>query len=313
MASVEKEVDKPKIVFKRHGGHDGHGAHGGAWKIAYADFVTAMMAFFLLMWLLASVGKEDLAGISEYFNRPLSNVISQFGASSSVLKGGGTDAVRNKGEIRKGDPQDPKNRLKAGQMTQTKESNEERKKFQEIAKQLKELVEKNKDAKALKDQIKVDITTEGLRVQIVDEQNRPMFKSGSAQLQPYTIELLKELSKVFEKMPNKISITGHTDSANYSAGLGGYSNWELSSDRANAARRELVRNGINRIHRVTGLADTQPLSSDRSSPENRRISIILMSTAAEKEINEQSEISIDINKSNLPGGDAIDVTNPNRQ
>ena len=312
MAEVEKEVDKPKIVFKRHAGGDHGGHHGGAWKIAYADFVTAMMAFFLLMWLLASVGKHELEGISEYFNRPISAAFFESGASSSVLQGGGTDAVRNKGEIRKGDPQDPKNRLKAGKMTQTKESKDEEKKFKQVAQELKKAIEKNKELQKIANQIKVDITTEGLRIQIVDEQNRPMFQSGSAQLQSYTISLIKELSDVIKEMPNKISISGHTDSTPYSKREDGYSNWELSADRANAARRELIKNSVDktRIKRVVGLADSQHLNPDRNSPENRRISIILMTTEAEKAMAQSFETSLDINQSNLPGGAAVDVIQP---
>jgi chemotaxis protein MotB len=301
MADIEKETEKPKIVFKRHG-HDAHAHHGGAWKIAYADFVTAMMAFFLLMWLLSSAGKYELQGISEQFNRPISSVFSDSGSASSVLQGGGTDATRNKGDIRHGDPQDPKNRLKAGKMTQTKESQEEEKKLRQVAQELKKAIETNPEVKKLADQIKIDFTTEGLRIQLVDKQNRPMFSSGSAELQSYTKELISEVSKIVRQMPNTIALSGHTDSTPYPGSGKGYSNWELSSDRANAARRELMSNGVamQRFRRVTGLADSSPISPDLRDPENRRITIVLMTTEADRKLQEASLPAVDVTKEQLP-------------
>jgi chemotaxis protein MotB len=296
------DLEKPKIVFKRHSGHDGHAAHGGAWKIAYADFVTAMMAFFLLMWLLSSSAQYELEGISDYFSRPISAVFNDKGASSSVLQGGGKDATRNKGDIRSGDPKDPKNKLRASKMPNTKAAEEELKKFKLVALALKKAIDANPEIKKLADQIRVDITSEGLRVQIIDEQNRPMFASGSAEMQPYTKEILRELAKVFREMPNGIAISGHTDSAPYSGSDRGYSNWELSSDRANAARRQLAAHDVGgaRIKRVVGLSSAVNINPDGLSPENRRISIILMTAEAEQQIKDAGQPSIDINQSNLP-------------
>jgi chemotaxis protein MotB len=301
------DLEKPKIVFKRHSGHESHGSHGGAWKIAYADFVTAMMAFFLLMWLLAGSAKYELEGISDYFNRPISSVFSDKGSASSVLQGGGTDAMRNKGDIRSGDPKDPKNKLKASK--NTKAAEEEMKKFQQVAQALKKAIDANPEIKKLADQIKVDITMEGLRVQIIDEQNRPMFASGSTQMQPYTKEILRELAKVFREMPNAISISGHTDSAPYAGAGRGYSNWELSADRANAARRELAANevGGKRIKRVVGLADAANVNPDGYSAENRRIAIILMTAEAEQRIKESGQPTVEIGQSNLPASAGKDV------
>lgn len=304
MSEAEKDDDKPKIVFKRHSNHEAHAHHGGAWKIAYADFVTAMMAFFLVMWLLASIGKYDLEGISEYFNRPISAVFSDTGSSSSVLQGGGPDAVQNKGQIRKGDPVDPKNRMKVSERDKSKEEQKEKekKKFEEISKKFKESIEKNQELQKIADQIKIDVTQEGLRIQIVDDKNRPMFESGSATLQPYTATLLRELSKIIKDMPNGLSISGHTDSVPYPGSGRGYSNWELSADRANAARRELTQTGvpIERMRRVVGLADTTHINKDPNNPENRRIAIVLMTAEAEEEMKIREQPSVDIAPDNLP-------------
>jgi chemotaxis protein MotB len=296
------DLEKPKIVFKRHHGHDGHAAHGGAWKIAYADFVTAMMAFFLLMWLLSGSNKYELEGISDYFSRPISAVFNDTGSSSSVLQGGGTDPTRNKGDIRSGDPKDPKNKLRASKMPNTKAAEEELKKFKLVAQALKQAVDANPELRKLADQIRVDITSEGLRVQIIDEQNRPMFASGSAEMQPYTKEILRELAKVFREMPNGITISGHTDAAPYSGSDRGYSNWELSSDRANAARRQLAAHDVGgaRIKRVVGLSSAVNINPAPLSAENRRISIILMTAEAEQQIKDSGQPTIDINQSNLP-------------
>lgn len=277
--------DKPKIVFKRIVVNEGGGHSGGAWKIAYADFVTAMMAFFLLMWLLGSVGKHKLEGISEYFKQPLSVALtSTAGGQNSVLQGGGKDPTRSVGQTSRGEPKDPSMRI-------AKNSNppprDEVKMFEQMAKQLEEAIESNRDLKTFRKQLRIDITTEGLRIQIVDEQNRPMFNLGSAELQPHTKRLLFEIAKVLGGGSNLISLTGHTDSHVYLSGNAGYSNWELSSDRANASRRELVYGGVdaNKILRVVGMADSTHLNQDDpNSPQNRRISIVLMTDLASEKV-----------------------------
>lgn len=270
-----------KRIKKTAGGH-----HGGAWKIAYADFVTAMMAFFLLMWLLGSTAKGDLKGISEYFSTPLKVAMaggSGSGDSSSVIQGGGKDLTRKDGQITKAtDPVQKKTYdLKAAQ------ADLERLEAGRL-KALKASIEKSIDAnpllKQFKKQLLLDITTEGLRIQIVDEKNRPMFASAKAELQPYTKEILHEIGKTLNDVPNKITLSGHTDATPYANGGTSYSNWELSTDRANASRRELIAGGMDesKVLRVVGLASAIPFDKDNPlNPINRRISIIVMNKKTE--------------------------------
>jgi chemotaxis protein MotB len=281
--------DKRPIVVKRIKKITGR-AHGGAWKIAYADFVTAMMAFFLLMWLLGSVSKEDLSGLSDYFKTPL--LVSLMGGKSasespSKISGGGQDINSNKGQVRKGDIKPEKKVILQLPIEEIKRI--ERLKELEKLKELKSAMEKAIDASAqlqqFKKQILLDITTEGLRIQIVDEKNRPMFQVGSAKLEPYTTAILHEIGMLLNQVPNKISLSGHTDAQLYAFGDKGYSNWELSADRANASRRELIAGGIGegKIIRVVGLSSAVLYDKiDPLNPVNRRISIIIMNKKAEE-------------------------------
>lgn len=278
-----------KRIKKSGGGH-----HGGAWKIAYADFVTAMMAFFLLMWLLGSTTKGDLQGIADFFSTPLKVAMaggSGSGDSSSVIKGGGKDMTRIDGQQKKGEDLTPaKNfNLKAA------EAELERQEVNRL-KALKERIEKAIDTipglQQFKNQLLIDITTEGLRIQIVDEKNRPMFALARAELQPYTKVILHEIAKILNDIPNRISLSGHTDATPYSSGEKSYSNWELSSDRANASRRELVAGGMadNKMLRVVGLSSAVLFdSSDPYNPVNRRISIIVLNKKAEDSITQENK------------------------
>jgi chemotaxis protein MotB len=265
------------------------GGHGGAWKIAYADFVTAMMAFFLLMWLLGSTSKEDLAGISEYFKQPLT--VAMMGGSSSsesksMIKGGGQDMTRNKGEVRKGEIKPEKKiELKTAEEILKMEKQKEVAKLKELKAGIEKSIDASPNLQQFKKQILLDITTEGLRIQIVDEKNRPMFRSGSAQLESYTKDILHEISKLLNQVPNKVSLSGHTDAQPYSMGNKGYGNWELSADRANASRRELIVGGMSdeKIVRVVGLSSAVLFDKiDPLNPINRRISIIVMNKKAEE-------------------------------
>ena len=283
---MAEDKNKRPIVIKRikkvAGGH-----HGGAWKIAYADFVTAMMAFFLLMWLLGSTAKGDLNGISEFFKTPLKVALSGgsgSGDSSSIIKGGGQDLTRSEGQVKKGELPTEKKiiNLKAAQQEFLRT---ERIKLKELKSSIEKMVESNIQLQKFKNQILLDITSEGLRIQIVDEQNRPMFQSGRAQLEPHTIEILHEIGKSLNDMPNKISLSGHTDAAAYNGGSKGYSNWELSADRANASRRELIAGGMaeDKIVRVVGLSSAVLFNREEPlSPANRRISLIVMNKKAEE-------------------------------
>ena len=283
---MDDESKKKLIVIKRIK-KGGHAHHGGAWKIAYADFVTAMMAFFLLMWLLGSTTKGELQGIADYFNTPLKVAFSGgsgSGDSSSVIKGGGKDLTRMNGQVKSGDmpPKKKTINLKAA------EAEIERVEFNQLKKlqgKLEAAIEANPALKEYRKQMLIDITTEGLRIQIVDAQNRPMFAIGRAELQPYMRAILREVGKTLNEVPNKVSLSGHTDAKPYPSGERGYSNWELSADRANASRRELIAAGIDegKIIRVVGLSSAVLLDrNDALNPVNRRISIIVMNKKSEE-------------------------------
>ncbi|WP_374436491.1 flagellar motor protein MotB [Inhella sp.] len=283
MAGDTKKL-QPIIVKKVKKG--GHGAHGGAWKIAYADFVTAMMAFFLLMWLLGSTTEGDRKGIADYFSSPLKIAMlggSGAGDASSVVKGGGKDLTRQDGQVKDGDIEAAK-RLYNLKALKEEQRRAERSRLQELKQKVEEKIKLSPALSALGGQIKLDMTKEGLRIQIVDEGNRPMFDSGSAVVKPYMRELLQELGAVLAEVPNRLTVEGHTDAKPFSAGERGYSNWELSADRANASRREMVAGGLPeaRMLRVQGLASSKLLDTQApESPANRRISIIVMNRDAE--------------------------------
>jgi len=274
---------RPIIVKRIKKGGGGH--HGGAWKIAYADFVTAMMAFFLLMWLLGSTAKGDLNGIAEYFKTPLKVAMaggSGSGDANTVIPGGGKDLTRQEGQLRKGE-NDPINR-RSVRAAKAEMEKAEQARLEELKKRIETAIDNSPTLKQFKNQLLLDITSEGLRIQIVDEKNRPMFAFASAQLQPYTREILREIGKTLNDVPNKISLSGHTDATPYSSGEKGYSNWELSADRANASRRELIQGGMDesKMLRVVGLSSAVLLDKeDPFNPINRRISIIVMNKKAE--------------------------------
>ncbi|MDP3670754.1 MAG: flagellar motor protein MotB [Telluria sp.] len=292
-----------KRIKKSAGGH-----HGGAWKIAYADFVTAMMAFFLLMWLLGSTTKGDLAGIAEYFKTPLKVAMqggSGSGDSSSVLAGGGTDLTRRSGQVRKGEtPLERKTYdLKAARVALEQE---EGMRLKALKTRIEAVIEANPLLKKYKHQLLLDITSEGLRIQIVDELNRPMFASAKAELQPYTREILHVIGIVLNEVPNRIGLSGHTDSTPYMSDAG-YSNWELSADRANASRRELVIGGMSdaKILRVVGLAAAAHLDrQDPFNPINRRISIIVMNKKTEEAVMRDSA-SLEVPDAAAPAAAAV--------
>ncbi len=283
---------KAPIIVKRikkvAGGH-----HGGAWKIAYADFVTAMMAFFLLMWLLGSTAKGDLEGIAAYFKTPLKVAMqggSGSGDSSSVIKGGGADMTRKTGQIKKGETEAEKKsyNLKAAQaeLERIETAN-----LKQLKKRLEKAIDANPTLRQFKRQLLIDITSEGLRIQIVDEQNRPMFNLASAELQPYTKIILREIGPVLNDVKNRVSLSGHTDDKPYANANRGYSNWELSADRANASRRELIAGGMDeaKVLRVVGLASSVPFNQAAPhDPVNRRISIIVMNKRTEEAITKEA-------------------------
>jgi chemotaxis protein MotB len=283
---MAEEGLRPIIVkrIKKHGG----GHHGGAWKIAYADFVTAMMAFFLLMWLLGSTSKGDLKGISDYFKTPLKVAMqggSGSGDSSSVIPGGGKDLTRKDGQVKAGGDESIKKTFNLTAVRAALEA-EDARRLQSLKEKIEQQIESNPVLVKYKNQLLLDITTEGLRIQIVDEQNRPMFALANANLQPYTKEILHEIGFVLNDVPNRIGLSGHTDSTPYMSETG-YSNWELSADRANASRRELIVGGMAdaKVLRVVGLASAANLDkADPFNPVNRRISILVMNKRTEESV-----------------------------
>jgi chemotaxis protein MotB len=287
-----QSVLSPTVVVRRKkkSGHAGH--HGGAWKIAYADFVTAMMAFFLLMWLLGSTSKYDKQGIEDYFNTPLSTVFGgkdgSGAARTSVIEGGGRDLSSSRpGEATRSQPQPlPKTTERAAATaTAAAAVKDDAKRLQQLKQKLSALIEHTPALAAYKDQIRIDITSEGLRIEIVDSLKRPMFPSGSAKLESYVVTILSQIGASLNDVDNRVSIAGHTDAVPYSGGEAGYSNWELSSERANAARRALIAGGMNegKVLQVRGLADVLPLNKAvADEPTNRRISILVLNKAAEQ-------------------------------
>ncbi len=280
----EKQIIHVKRIKKVAGGH-----HGGAWKIAYADFVTAMMAFFLLMWLLGSTAKGDLKGISEYFQTPLKVALgggSGSGDSSHIIKGGGTDLTRSSGQVKNGE-RTSKQTVVDIKASEAERARREKEFLKGLKQKVEELITSNPKLAPYRNQLLLDVTSEGLRIQIIDEKNRPMFDSGSSQLKPYAKDILRELSTTLNGIEQSIGLSGHTDAAAYAFGDKSYSNWELSADRANATRRELVAGGLgdNRIIRVVGLG-----SAVLAKPEapmdasNRRVTIVVMNKVTQDKV-----------------------------
>ena len=274
-----------KKIKKVSGGH-----HGGAWKIAYADFVTAMMAFFLLMWLLGSASKGQLEGIESYFKTPLKIALMggpSVGASDSVLKGGGKDLTKKQLQVKPKDGSQEKEKAVDLKEVQKALEAAEKKKLEDLKAKIESTIDSNITLQQFKKQLLLDITSEGLRIIIVDELNRPMFNSARAELQPYAKQILQELGKMLNDVPNRISLSGHTDATPYSTGGTAYSNWELSADRANASRRELITGGMDQLKllRVVGLSSAALYDKENPfNPINRRISIIVMNKQAEERV-----------------------------
>jgi len=282
MAEKKGEGQQPLIIKKINKGHAG--AHGGAWKVAFADFATAMMAFFMLMWLMGGTSNEEKAAISKYFQDPGGAFIGEGGANASAIDLG-EPKLPTTSEV-------PETLTPGGPASESDEMAEDSeaamaKKLEEMEQQqletLKEnllkMVESNAAFADYKDQIIVDITPEGLRIQIVDKDKRAMFDSGSPQLQYYSMAILENLAKLITQVPNRISIVGHTDAAPLNVDEGKYTNWELSADRANAARRALEHGGVkpSQVARVEGFSDTVLFNQNApDDPINRRIAIIIL-------------------------------------
>lgn len=318
MAENEKEEKQPIIVKKVIKGGGGH--HGGAWKVAYADFVTAMMAFFLLMWLLNVTTEAQKNAISSYFDPSHPKIsdnmsgsggvlgglsVSQAGALSSTVSPFAPPSIpspptsQSSGETQEQGDLGPEGQEKTAEELEMEElldelekrAQEEEQRFNEIKEQLEKAIEESPQLKEMAENLLIDITPEGLRIQLIDQKNAAMFPSGSAQMFDRTKNLLEEVTKAILPMPNKVSVRGHTDAVPY-RGRANYSNWELSTDRANSSRRVMVNAGLplERIGNVLGKAATDPLiKDDPRAPQNRRLSIILLREATLQNLAAQKE------------------------
>ena len=287
MAGDAKKL-QPIIIKRVKKG--GHAVHGGAWKIAYADFVTAMMAFFLLMWLLGSTTEGDKKGLADYFSSPLKLSLlgggSGSGDSSHVVKGGGQDFTRTTGQVKRGEVEATRSTINVHQL-KAEQARAEIARLEALQKKVQERIDADPKFKAMAGQILMEMTPDGLRIQIVDAAQRPMFTSGSTVVQSYMRDLLRDLGTVLADVPNRLTLEGHTDALPFQGGERGYSNWELSADRANASRRELLAGGLpeDQVLRVQGLAASNPFDRrDPAAPANRRISIIVMTREAEERV-----------------------------
>ena len=286
---MEKGTQSIIIIKKK--GH-GHGHHGGGWKVALADFMTAMMAFFMLMWLLGSTSKEEQKAISGYFNDPGSEyVIGEGGANPGLINMEQPQTESHSDDPQTEDESDQENSEEnmqtqnAEQISEAKLKKEleriEKEQLEQLQAKVKEEIEQDPIFQQMKDQILIDLTALGLRIQIVDKDQRPGFDVGSARMKSYIEDVLKSLAPLLDKVQNKISVTGHTDSTAYGAGAT-YTNWELSADRANSARRALLQGGFpeGKVVTVQGMGSAAPLIADKpDAPINRRIAIIVLKKA----------------------------------
>jgi chemotaxis protein MotB len=313
------ESKRPIIIVKKKINAAGH--HGGAWKVAYADFVTAMMAFFMVMWLVNSLSKEQRAALFDYFHNPsmeegrsvkaAPGQAGPGGASTSPIDlGGGLDAPKSSPaeENGLGTPTDKITEDDARKVAREAEKRQ----LTTLMEELKEAIDKSVAMEPFKDQLLLDITPEGLRIQIVDKQNRPMFDLGKSQLKDYTTQILHEVAKYLNSVPNRISLSGHTDSNAFGV-TRTYSNWELSADRANAARRALLDGGLQpaKVARVVGLASSVLFDKQNPyNPINRRISIIVMTKSAEATALSTDAPDVDVAREAIESGQASNVDAP---
>ncbi|KKJ75852.1 membrane protein [Kiloniella litopenaei] len=312
------EEAQGEVIIKKvkKGGHGGH--HGGAWKVAYADFVTAMMAFFLLLWLLNATTEEQKNGIADYF-APSSNISKATSGSDGLLGG---QSISKDGALvsqfssigvqmqlppeedsEETDPNAEKDPLKGEGKADEEQLEEfrreqEQKQFEETAVALKTAIAENPALAGLEENLLIDKTPDGLRIQLVDQNGTSMFPSGTSNMLDHTKELLGLVADAIKDIDQQIAIKGHTDATPYKA-ANGYTNWELSSERANASRRALIDAGLanDRVASVEGLAATEPFDKENPTADiNRRISIILLKDDDEvlkKKMDQGKSIDVD--------------------
>ena len=302
------------IIIKKvkKGGHGGH--HGGAWKVAYADFVTAMMAFFLLLWLLNATTEAQKQGIADYFSPTALSMSS--GGAGGMLGGqtisspgamldrtavpsisielkptsGRTDGDAEEEGGSNDSEKSAEQAMAQAEMDMKKLEQQRREaenaQFEETEKEIRQAIEETPKLKELEKHLLIDQTPEGLRIQVIDREGKPMFKAGSATMLERTAKLVAKIAVAIKDLPNKVKIAGHTDSTPFRSKRKGYGNWDLSSDRAQASRRVLIGGGLDpaRISAVEGRASRDPLlPEDTKSPRNRRISILLLRKPAPKD------------------------------
>lgn len=275
--------DEQSIIIKRISKCP-HCAHGGAWKVAFADFMTAAMAFFLMLWVLGGVNDEEMKAMAEYFRNPTIIEASPNVLVQSKEAGQSSDSMIDMGGFKdapKGKEGDEDGSGKAKEIEQ----------MEAMQLLLKQKMAASPTLSKLQNQLKIDVTPNGLQIQVLDDRKRPMFGSGVDLPRDYAAVLLREVGTVLKNTNNRISIAGHTDSSGYGANAE-YTNWELSADRANAARRLLLRGGVDstKIAQVVGLGDTVPFDKENPyNPRNRRISIIVLNKDAEARLKSLSE------------------------
>jgi len=287
--------DRDRKIVVRHVTSYRRVYRSGAWKLAYADFMTAMMAFFLLMWMLSMETAVQLQGIADYFKQPLKLTLwdgDRSAFDSGVLKAGGRDVSTD----RQGDTRQTDERINRAENSSQRADDDaaklqsgnvalqEQVRLHDLQIKLMAALQANPALRQYKQQIRIDSTLMGLRVEIVDSQKRPMFATARNTVEPYMRDILRAIGGTLNNVPNRIIVPGHTDAVPYPDGEKSYSNWELSTDRANASRRELIAGGLDtgKVMRVLGLAATQNLNkADPLDPENRRISIIVLNKKSE--------------------------------
>jgi chemotaxis protein MotB len=286
----DKSKEKESLIIIKKIKKGGHGHHGGAWKIAFADFVTAMMAFFLLMWLLASLNKAQKEGVADYFKQPIK--VALFGGDSQGnremnINGGGQDIETKDGQVKASNK--PLYDKKPAALSESPGDKErEAQQLEALKSSITASLSHDPELADLKDHLLMDVTSDGLRIQLIDNKNKPMFGAGSDDIDLQTKRMMNKIAALINKLPNKVSIQGHTDAHPYQDPEDiEQTNWELSTQRANTARRALIKAGMDekKVMQVSGFASTVLL--DKSNPfnaSNRRISIIVMKKEAENKL-----------------------------